>query len=78
MAGVWDSALEQRPKFEELIIPMNQAEIEQVFRSLQLETEEQRLTMRFEPLLIETATSVQVITTDGTCLASTRHEPNVA
>jgi hypothetical protein len=45
---------------------MNQAEIEQIFRSLQLDTEEQRLAMRFEPILREQGIPVQVFTTDST------------
>jgi hypothetical protein len=45
---------------------MNQAEIEGFFRSLDLETEEKRAALRFEPLLTEERTQVQVITTDST------------
>jgi hypothetical protein len=45
---------------------MNQAEIERFFRSLDLETEEKRASLRFQPLLTEERIQVQVITTDST------------
>jgi len=45
---------------------MDRVEIEQLFRSLQLETEEQRTAMRFEPIVIEKGVPIQIITTDST------------
>ncbi len=45
---------------------MNGFEIDQFFRMLQLETEEQRSAMRFEPIINEDSLSIQVITTDST------------
>jgi hypothetical protein len=45
---------------------MKEAEIQGLFRSLNLETEEQRAAMRFEPLVVEHNAPVQVVTTDST------------
>jgi len=46
---------------------MEQAQIEQLFRDLHLETEERRAAMRFESLVVERASPIQVFTTDSTC-----------
>lgn len=61
-----------------MLPPMDQAEIEKVFRSLQLETEEQRVAMRFGPLLIEESVAVHVITTDSTYQPAIAAEHEVA
>jgi hypothetical protein len=46
---------------------MKQEQIEQLFRDLHLRTEEQRAAMRFESLVVEHASPIQVFTTDSTC-----------
>lgn len=46
---------------------MKQAQIEQLFRDLNLETEEQRAARKFESLVVEHASSIEVVTTDSTC-----------
>jgi hypothetical protein len=58
---------------------LDRVEIEQLFRSLQLETEEQRAAMRFEPIVIERGIPIQVITTDSTsCRTVVSKSPEVA
>lgn len=49
---------------------MSLAQIEQLFRDLHLETEEQRSALRFEPMFIERGNPVQIVTTDSTSCAS--------
>jgi hypothetical protein len=46
---------------------MNQIHVENLFRVLQLETEEERAAMRFESLVPEGSSPIQVFTTDSTC-----------
>lgn len=46
---------------------MKQAQIERLFCDLHLETEEQRAAMRFESLVPEHTSPIQVFTTDSTC-----------
>jgi hypothetical protein len=45
---------------------VKQSEIEDLFRVLQLETDEQRAAMRFEQGMIDSPLSIQVFTTDTT------------
>ena len=58
---------------------MDQAAVEQVFRSLHLETEEQRTAMRFEQLITpENGVALRVITTETTCDIHTPERREVA
>lgn len=57
---------------------MNKAEVEQVFHTLKLETEEQRNAMRFEQSFVEDNSQLQVVTTGSTCHVITSKEHGVA
>lgn len=57
---------------------MKQMQIEQLFRELHLETEEQRAAMRFDSLVLEHANQIQVFTTDSTCLVTEREKRELA
>jgi hypothetical protein len=56
---------------------MDNTAVEQLFRTMHLETEEQRVALRFEQLIaVENSLPVRVITTETTCQTITpeRHE----
>jgi hypothetical protein len=61
------------------IFVMDHATVEQLFRSLQLETEEQRIEMRFERLItIDGGLPMRVITTETTCQTAPTERREVA